>query len=236
MTRPIAIAGLLILALSPLAHAATGVRIEGTFVRAGTFTEVTQVEKGQPVQLIVRVQDISDNPKGVAGGMVDVTWNAAVLDLQDNIDGSNVSTADVAPLFNDAVWTLFYSGVMTATDTLEDMGAGQGVPPKLSLGDAEVFFTLNFSTIGTGQAGLELTGHDFGLIVTDTTEAEAEQHVEVSPALKVVPTGTSEPGDSPGSPTPTPPAAGCFGPGFAVGLLMLAGCSRTFGSRRRPRR
>jgi hypothetical protein len=223
----------LILMLTPLASAATGVEIEGSFVRAGTFTEVTQVEVGQPVQLIVRVRDTSDLPQGVAGGLVDVTWNGSVLELQDAIDWDASDNSDVSPLFNDAVWTLFHSGYKTGSDTLKNMGAGQGVPPRLSLGDAEVFFTLTFTTVGTGQAGLQLTGHDFGVIVTEGTEAEAEEHVSVDPALEVVPASQADPGTTPTSPAPATPAGACFGPAFAIGLLMMAGCSRTFGRRRR---
>ncbi len=232
MTRPVIIAGVLVLALSPLAGAASGVRVEGVFVRAGTFTEVTEAEIGQPIRLIVSVCDVSDVPTGVAGGEVNVTWNSTIISLQDSVDATNATTSDVSPLFNQSVWTWGYTGIRTGTGALSGMGAAQGVPPTISLDDEVVFFTLNFLPIKAGSAGVTLSGHDFGVIVVDPNDAAAPAQA-VNPVLTVkasVPDPTEDPNDV------VEPGVGCFGPPLAAALLLGTGGLWSSAHRRRRRR
>jgi len=234
MTRPVVLAIVLILASSLPAHASIGVQIEGEFVRTGTFTVVTEVEVGQPVRLIVSVRDISDTPLGVAGGLVDVSWNANVLRLESEIDDTDATTGDVSPLFNQSLWTWQFTGVKSSSSTLTGMGAAQSAPGTVFQGDAETFFSLDFMPIGTGQANLTLAGRDFGLIVIGEPSAAAEDYTSVNPALKAVPSTTVIP--DPNSTTGDPgTVASCCGSAPPVGMFLVAGCFWMMSSRRRRR-
>jgi len=226
MTRPVGIAGVLIMALGSLAAGQTGVRVDGVFVRTGTFTPITEVQVGQPVQLIVRVQDTSTNPQGVAGGYVDVTWSTGVLQLLDQIDGDETDDSDVEPLFG-SVWTAFYAGEKTGDGILTGMGSGQGFPPVYFKGDAQDFFTLNFNPIAKGSAGVTLSGHDFGVIVLGDPNGASALATSVNPGLTVV--AAPDPGPGPG-PGPTPP---CLGSAMAVGVVGLGGLACIVSNRRR---
>ncbi len=240
MTRPVAIAAMLVLGLSVPLLAGPGVEVDGVFVRSGTFTEVTQVKVNQPIQLVVRVRDVSDVPQGVAGGKVNVAWNEAVLQLQDVIDGNAGDVSDVRPLFNQNTWTAFYSGwrvdpedpnvYADPTDPnnpiLVEMGAGQSVPAKLTLDQAEAFFTLTFLPIAPGSASVKLSGQEFGVIPVDPTNPPTGPvaHSAVNPTLTVIADTTIDP-NQPSGPDQIPPAPMCFGPALAVGVLMIGGCS-----------
>lgn len=220
MTRPVVIGTVMVLLLSPLALGATGVRVEGAFVRTGTFIEVDQVVVGQPVQLLVSVRDISDDPLGVAGGLVDVTWNTNVLELQDAIDDTNATTADVKALFSQAVWARFYTGILVSPGTLEGMGAGQTLPPKLSEDQAELFFRLNFMPRNPGTANVTLTGREFGLIVSGGGDAAAETYESLNPPLTV--TAVVDPNDTTNG-NGGLPCCGSVSP--LMGLAMTLGLS-----------
>ncbi len=229
MTRPAAIAGVLVSALGSLAAGQTGVRVDGVFVRTGTFTPITEVQVGQPVQLIVRVQDTSTSPQGVAGGYVDVTWSTGVLQLLDQIDGDGTDDSDVEPLFG-SVWTAFYAGEKIGEGLLTGMGSGQGFPPVYFEGDVQDFFTLNFNPIAKGSAGVTLTGHDFGVIVLGDPNGASAPATSVDPTLTVVDAPGPGPGPGPG---PTPP---CLGSALAVGAVGLGGLARLVSGRRREGR
>jgi len=234
MTRPVWITGLLVSMLCPVASGARGVKIEGVFVRTGQLTPIAQINVGDPVQLIVRVSDVSDvQPQGVAGGKVDVTWNGNVLELLDDIDNTDDTTADVSPLFNQAIWTWAYSGQKNAASSLRNMGAAQGWPPKTFGGESEVFFVLNFNPIASGQANVTLKGHEFAVIPADpeAARADAEWYDVTSPVLEVL---QSDGGAAQPAP-PAPLAPGCFAQALAVGMLMVAGCAGTVSSRRQQR-
>lgn len=247
MTRPVAIAALLVLSVSVPLSADYAVEVTGAFVRSGTFTEVGQVRVNQPVQLIVRVRDTSDVPQGVAGGKVDVAWNHNVLQLQDVVDDDAGNVSDVQPLFNQNVWKAFFSGWrVDPTDsnlyadpndpnnpTLVSMGAGQTPPGQLSLDQPQTFFTLTFLPIAEGPADLKLTGYEFAVIPANPNPSDPPSVplADVSnPALTVVADQAPDPGQD--DPPVTPAGPMCFGPAMAVGALMLGGCSGMLRRRR----
>jgi len=225
MTRFATFTGVLISSLASGVTGATSVRIEGVFVRAGTTSEVTQIEINQPVWLIVKVQDTSSNPEGVAGGYVDVTWDPNVLQLRDAIDGDEATKGDVSALF-DYPWTDFFRGWRSGTGSILYLGAGQGqFPPTYMWGDSVPFFTLEFMPIAVGQVVVTLNGRDFGVI----GQGSAQSHQSVNPSLRVIQPGT------PAGPGETEPGVACFAPALPAVAVLMAGCAGLMATRRSRR-
>lgn len=213
----------LILAGSGWTVAATAVRVEGVFVQAGTSTQVSQIQVGQDVDLIVRVRDISDSPGGIIGGLVDVTWNSAVLELLNSIDASETTTGDVAALFF-SPWTDLFSGVKTGAGSLQNIGAGQPPPFSTNTGGQTVdFFKLRFRAVAAGSANVALAGHGFGLFGYAHL---AEAYDAVNPTLAAVEQGQEQPQPVPG---------GCFGSAGMLVTLMALGFGGLAGRHRMGR-
>jgi hypothetical protein len=218
--------GWLALAWCVPATAATGVRVTGVFYEPSTPNVVQRVEVGQAVDLVVRVQDVSASPTGVIGGMVDVSWNAGVLELLSPIDANEETPNDVRALFS-SPWRGFYSGHKTPGGMLEGIGGAQTPPFEQTLGNVVKFFTLKFRGKALGQTTVTLTGHDFGLWGVSFL---AEGYSSSNPSVTVVePAAPNEP-NTPGGGGQTT----CLGLPLGVGGLMAMLCGGVVGRRRRP--
>ncbi len=208
-------------------YADPSVRIEGSVVRAGTTTPLSEVELNQPIWLVIRVQDTSPNPQGVAGGRVDITWDGAVLQLLDAIDDTEATVSDVSVLF-DSLWTdtELMGGVRVGTSAaLSGIRAGQSAQSlQLTLGNSVPFFRLTFLPIAAGDAKITVRGYGFGIIAKGLVSES--NHVSVAPTFKVV---------EPASPSPPSPQPGCgfFPAAMLTGGLFLIGGGRLFTRRRR---
>ncbi len=232
MRNTIMIGLVLTAALAAPATADTGVQLDGVFVQAGTQTQVTQVEVGQTVDLVVRVRDISDSPTGPIGGSVDVAWDSTALELVDEVDAKDTTEqdkVDVAALFV-APWSGFYAGILAAPGRLEDITAGQ-TPPFVQLGGATTdFFELTFRALKAGATTVTVTPSGFGLFGVPEL-AQTQQGGQAG--ITVVEAA------GPATPQPTPPAdpftpsQGCATTGVMVVSLMMLGLGGLVGGRRR---
>lgn len=229
MRQIVAAAGLVLLASWSSADAAIGARVEGVFYLAGSSTEITEAQVGQDVLLVVMVTDTSDDPGGIVGGYVDVTWDPNVLLLLDEIDDDETTTADIAALFDDP-WTSLYKGKKTSDGSLEGVAAGLSPPfDDLSGGATVEFFALNFRAQGVGPANVTLNGYSFGLYNNEDVAVTPESS---DPALTVIeadpnsdPNNTGSNGSNGGLPC-------CFSTSTLLGVLMAAGCGCVLGRRR----
>jgi hypothetical protein len=216
MKRLAFLAGLLACGLASVTYGTTGVRVSGVFTLAGTTSEVQEAQVNQSLWLVVKVQDISSpNPQGVAGGKVDVSWDPNVVELLNTMDSTNTTTNDAQVLFS-SPWTQFFTGIRpnASQPVLKDIGAGQGVPPQLTMGYSTTFFTLNFTAKAPGSAGVRLTPHDFGVIGPGLAQTYETQN----PVLTVTEAETPTP---PVITTPCMPSAAALFASLGIGVAGL---------------
>jgi hypothetical protein len=206
--------------------AATAVHVTGVFYEPSTPNVVQQVEVGQDVDLVVAVQDDSDGPSGVIGGLVDVSWDLNVLELRSAIDANEETPNDVRALFS-SPWRGFYAGHRTPAGTLLGIGAGQTPPFEQTLGNAMNFFTLKFRGKAVGQTTVILTGHEFGLYGVNHL---AEGYSSGNPSVTVVEPATPNEPNTPGGGGQT---ITCLGFPIFVGGLMAVGCAGVVVGRRK---
>jgi hypothetical protein len=230
MNRSVMLSTLLAVAAHSAALAENRVQVQGIFVRAYTGTEITEVNVDERVQLIVKVRDSSTSPHGVAGGLVDITWNSAILQLLDSIDTSAATTSDVSPLFANPPWTFGYSGVKLNLGSISGLGAGRSDAPTANQSDFVTYFTLTFKAIALGAASVALTPHDFGVIVTTPPATVQTYDTPLNPSLTVVSSGSNQ------EPPDDTPSGTCGAAAAPLGALLMAGAAGLMGNRRQRRR
>ncbi len=153
------------------------------------------VEVGQEFEVFVLAEDTRSKPTGFRGGMLDISWDAAIIRCKEGL-GSDPFTEDVTGLgiVDDSVWGGPVAGAMGDSATIELLTFTQ-VPPAirpLGAGSSVLLCRVRFAAVKSGQTEVEIRPNMFGFVGGGIAGA-SDYSVEGTSITVVEPAGPAKP-------------------------------------------